>query len=381
MTLNPVYEATSFKVIIRKLMDTPEVFTPDDLRVAFDNLFAPDLLPPEQIGALLTALHIHHIERRPELLVTAASVLRERALAVVVEGTEEDFVVDIVGTGGDGHNLFNVSTAAGIVAAGAGARVIKHGNKASTSSSGSADLLQALGCDFRRGACNGQSIPRMPFAFILASQYHPTLATIGPHRKALPFRTIFNVLGPLISPAQPKGMVLGVPEPELGLPFAKALRDSGVLRALIVCGQEGIDEISCAGPTWVWELQDGQISESTLCPETFGLKSCSLEVVAGGSPETNAATLEILLRSGEDIPQSKRPFLDFVLMNASALLVVSGLAESYTNGVKMAYEAVVSGQAWHALEGFRDSLGYLVPLSESKGGGNSDCRRNSRNRT
>ncbi|KAJ3997319.1 glycosyl transferase family, a/b domain-containing protein [Lentinula boryana] len=361
MTLNPVYEATSLKVIIRKLVDTPEAFTPDDLRLAFDDLLAPDLLPPEQIGALLTALHIHHIERRPELLVTAASVLRERALAVVVEGAEKDFVVDIVGTGGDGHNLFNVSTAAGIVAAGAGARVIKHGNKASTSSCGSADLLQALGCDFRRGASNGQTIPRMPFAFILASQYHPTLATIGPHRKALPFRTIFNVLGPLISPAQPKGMVLGVPQPELGLPFAKALRDSGVLRALIVCGQEGIDEISCAGPTWVWELQDGRISESTLCPETFGLKPCSLEVVASGSPETNAATLEILLRSGEDIPHSKRPFLDFVLMNASALLVVSGLADTYTNGVKMAYEAVVSGQAWRALEGFRDGpgLGYV----------------------
>ncbi|KAJ3976036.1 glycosyl transferase family, a/b domain-containing protein [Lentinula raphanica] len=354
MRTNPAYDPIAFKAAFQKAVGTPDAFTPDDFRIVFNNLLTPDSLLPEQIGALLTALHIHHIERRPELLAAAASMLRERALAAVVEGAEEDFIVDIVGTGGDGHNLFNVSTAAGIVAAGAGARVIKHGNNASTSASGSADLLQALGCKFRREARNGHTIARMPFVFMLASQYHPALALIAPHRKALPFRTIFNVLGPLISPARPKGMVLGVAQSELGLPFAQALRDNGVVRALVVCGKEGIDEISCAGPTSVWELQDGRISESVLSPETFGLEPCSLETVAGGDPQANAATLLTLLRSGENIPDSKRSILNFVLMNASALLVVSGLADTYTGGVKMAYEAVVSGRAWAALETFRD---------------------------
>ncbi|KAJ4490449.1 glycosyl transferase family, a/b domain-containing protein [Lentinula aciculospora] len=361
MRPNPVYETPSFNLILKKLIVNPEAFTADDLRDALNYLLTPDLLPPEQIGAFMTASHIYHIERRSKLLTEAASMLRERALAAEVEGAKDDFVVDIVGTGGDGHNLFNVSTAAGIVAAGAGARVIKHGNKASTSSSGSADLLQALGCKLMWRTCNAQAsqiIPRMPFSFILASQYHPTLAMIAPYRKVLPFRTIFNVLGPLISPARPKGMVLGVPQPELGLPFANTLRDSGVVRALVVCGQEGIDEISCAGPTWVWELQNGQITENILRPEIFGLKPWSLEEVAGGDPNTNAATLESLLRSGENIPQSEKSLLDFVLMNASALLVVSGLADTYANGVQIAYEAVVSGKAWRALEGFRDLDDY-----------------------
>lgn len=125
MRVNPTYETASFKSIMKKLIDTPEAFVPDDLRAAFHYLLTPDLLPPEQIGALLIALHLRHVERKPELLTAAACLLRERALTAVVEGGKEDFVVDIVGTGGDGYNLFNVSTAAGIVAAGAGARVIK----------------------------------------------------------------------------------------------------------------------------------------------------------------------------------------------------------------------------------------------------------------
>ncbi|KIK61512.1 hypothetical protein GYMLUDRAFT_96753 [Collybiopsis luxurians FD-317 M1] len=354
---NYITEIPSFKTTLKKLVDAPQDFTSEDLRLAFNCLFTPNLLSPEQVGVLLTAFHLHHVERRPELLATAASLLRERSLEVVVEGAE-DFVVDIVGTGGDGHNLFNVSTTAGIVAAGAGARVVKHGNKASTSSSGSADLLHALGCRFpsRSNKDHLGTVSHIPFSFLLASHYHPTLQAIAPFRKAIPFRTIFNVLGPLISPAKPRGMVLGVPQQELGLPFAKALREGGVERALVVCGQEGIDEISCAGPTWVWELRDGEITPGVLSPDAFGLDAYPLEAVAGGSPDENAETLKTLLTSGGDIPSSKKPVLDFVLMNASALLVVAGLADSYTAGVKLAYDSVVSGNAWDALETFRREL-------------------------
>lgn len=148
-------------------------------------------------------------------------------------------------------------------------------------------------------------------------------------------------------------MVLGVPQPELGLPFAKALQKGGVKRALVVCGQDGIDEISCAAPTWAWELRDGQISETCLEPATFGLVSHPLTEVKGGGPGENAEVLKTLLQSGGNIPGSKKPLLDFVLMNAAALLVVAGLADSYKQGVELAYKSISSGTAWKALETFR----------------------------
>ncbi|KAJ3757267.1 anthranilate phosphoribosyltransferase, TrpD [Lentinula raphanica] len=349
------YTSDSFKPLLKRLVETPEYFSSDDLRLALNHLFTPDTLLPEQIGAFLTALHLHRVERRPESLAAAASILRERSLKAAVQDTENDFVVDIVGTGGDGYNLFNVSTAAGVVAAGAGARVIKHGSRASTSSSGSADLLQALECLFVAPSPGvPMPIPRVPFTFILAPHYHPALAFLAPYRKALPFRTMFNILGPLINPARPRGMVLGIAEPELGAPFAQSLRDGGVERALVVCGHERLDEISCAGPTWAWELKDGKISELSLLPEQFGLDSHPLASVAGGKPEENAATFKTLLTSGNEIPERLIPVKDFVCMNASALLVVAGIAADFREGTRLAEESITSGRAWAALETFRE---------------------------
>ncbi|KAF5382875.1 hypothetical protein D9757_007284 [Collybiopsis confluens] len=349
------YSSDSFKPLLKKLVETPEYFSSNDLKVALNHLFTPNTLTSEQIGAFLTALHIHRVERRPESLTAAASILRERSLKAAIQDTENDFVVDIVGTGGDGHNLFNVSTAAAVVAAGAGARVIKHGSRASTSSSGSADLLEALDCLFVAPSPGvPMAIPRVPFTFILAPHYHPALAFIAPYRKALPFRTMFNILGPLINPARPKGMVLGIAEPELGAPFAQSLRDGGVERALVVCGQERLDEISCAGPTWAWELKHGQITELVLDPELFGLPSHPLSTVAGGKPEENAATFKTLLTCGAAIPERLIPVRDFVCMNASALLVVAGVAADFKEGSKLALESIASGKAWSALETFRE---------------------------
>ncbi|RDB14894.1 Anthranilate phosphoribosyltransferase [Hypsizygus marmoreus] len=350
------YTSDTFKPLLNRLVQTPEYFTPDDLKSALYHLFTPNALHPAQIGAFLTALHVHRVERRPESLAAAASVLRDKSLKAAVQDAEKDFVVDIVGTGGDGHNLFNVSTTAAVVAAGAGARVIKHGSRASTSSSGSADLLESLDCLFT-APTPGTPMPiaRVPFTFILAPHYHPSLAFIAPYRKALPFRTMFNVLGPLINPARPRGMVLGVAEREIGATFAKSLRDGGVERALVVCGCELLDEISCAGPTWAWELQGGEIVEKTLHPNQFGLEVHPLSTVAGGTPQDNAATFKTLLTSGENIPPELKPVLDFVLLNASALLVIAGLAEDYVQGTKLALESITSGSAWDALEQFRDA--------------------------
>ncbi|KAJ7155497.1 glycosyl transferase family, a/b domain-containing protein [Mycena crocata] len=350
------YTPDSFKPLLDRLVQTPEYFSADDLKLALNHLFSPDAVSPVQIGAFLTALHIHRVERRPDSLAAAAEVLRDRSLKAMVQEPENDFIVDIVGTGGDGYNLFNVSTTAGIVAAGAGARVIKHGSRASTSSSGSADLLQALGCLFTAPIPGTTTpIPRVPFTFILAPHYHPALAFIAPYRKALPFRTMFNVLGPLINPARPQGMVLGIAEREIGHTFARSLREGGVQRALVVCGYEKLDEISCAGPTYAWELLNGEITEKTLKPELFGLQTHPLTTVAGGSPADNAETFKKLLNSGKDIPDSLKPVLDFVLMNASALLVVAGLAEDYAHGTKLALESITSGKAWDALQTFREA--------------------------
>lgn len=199
------------------------------------------------------------------------------------------------------------------------------------------------------------TITRVPFTFVLAMHYHPALAPIAPYRKSLPFRTIFNVIGPLINPARPRGMVLGVAERALGLPFATSLRDGGVKRALVVCGAEGLDEISCAGETWAWSLTpDGKIVESVLHPAQFGLGTHPLAAVAGGRAPENAAMLTRLLTSGGEIPEGLRPVLEFVLMNASALLVVAGVAVDYKDGVRLARESIASGAAWKALETFRD---------------------------
>ncbi|KAF8627384.1 hypothetical protein AX17_006199 [Amanita inopinata Kibby_2008] len=348
--------AATFLPLLKKLVQTPEYFTPNDLKLALDHLFIPNILHQAQVGAFLTALHIHRLERRPEFLAAAASVLRERALTAAVQNSEEDFVVDIVGTGGDGHNLFNVSTAAAVVAAGAGARVIKHGGRASTSSAGSADLLEALDCPFTVPTPGTPMlIPRLPFTFILAPHYHPALAAVIPYRRALPFRTMFNVLGPLINPARPRGMVLGVAEPEIGYTFAQSIQEGGVERAFVVCGCEKLDEISCAGPTRVWEVRDGSITEKIIRPEDFGLPRHPLSSVASGTAKQNAADLKALLTSGDNIPESKIPLLHFVLLNASALLVVAGIAKDFAHGTMVARESITSGKAWAALEQFRDA--------------------------
>ncbi|THH04546.1 hypothetical protein EW146_g10149 [Bondarzewia mesenterica] len=346
----------TFKPLLLKLVRTPEYFLPEDLQLALEHIFTPDAVSPEQIGAFLTALHVYRIERRPEMLAAAAEVLRHRALKAAIEDQDIDFVVDIVGTGGDGHNTFNVSTTAAIVAAGAGARVVKHGSRASTSSSGSADLLQSLDCLFTPPTADTPTpIAKIPFTFILAPHYHPAMAFIAPYRKALPFRTMFNILGPLINPARPRGMVLGVAERELGMTFAHSLQDGGVEHALIVCGAEGLDEISCAGDTHAWELKNGEIRELTLHPTDFGLRVHALTQVAGGTPAENAATFKLLLTSGDAIPERLTPVLHFVLMNAAALLVVAGKAADYKEGARLALESVTSGAAWRALETFRES--------------------------
>jgi len=347
----------SFKPLLQKLIDRPDEFTAEETRLAFHHLAQKEFggATPVQIGAFLMALKYSGKAHDDIVISAAAEVLRSYAIGVTLEGGDADFTVDIVGTGGDGHNTFNVSTSAAIVAAGAGARVIKHGSKASTSSSGSSDILAALGCQHLPPTTT--HLPRIPFVFLSAVNYHPAIGALSPIRKSLPFRTIFNVLGPLLNPSRPRGMVLGVYTKSLGPVFARALRDAGVERAMVVCGQEGLDEISIAGGTWTWTLEGGQITEAVVHPVHFGLAAQPLNWVAGSTPAINAATLTALLTSTPapnlPPPVSLDAIRDFVLLNAAALLVVAKVAVDYKDGVRLARESMTNGKAWEALQTFR----------------------------
>ncbi|KAI5477780.1 anthranilate phosphoribosyltransferase [Pseudohyphozyma bogoriensis] len=345
---------TTFAPLLKKLVTSPATFTLADVRDSLAHLAAEDGALPAQMGAFLAALNLTGKDRQPEVFAACAEVMQKHALTVDVGEHGEGPVCDIVGTGGDGHNTFNVSTTAGIVAAGAGCRVYKHGNRAATSSSGSADILTSLGCPV--ASLTPSSIPAIaaasPFLFLFAPNYHPAMVRVAPVRKAIAFPTVFNALGPLINPAKPKAMIVGVHSPYLGPVFAEALKITGVTNAWVVCGAEGLDEISPAGPTHVWEVKDGQITPREISPTLFGLPTNPITSVAGGAPSENAQTLIDLLDGKLPLDH---PIENYVALNTAALLVVAGVAKSPEEGVAMARESIKGGKAKAALDAFRKS--------------------------
>lgn len=254
------YSPATFAPLLKKLVLSPDRFTLDDCQLAFEHLArGPTATHESQVGAFLSALRVTHKDGRADIVACCARVMRQHALEIQLDEDEERSlslgpICDIVGTGGDGHNTFNVSTTAAIVAAGAGARVFKHGNKAATSSSGSADILLSLGCPVTtlppRSISSALS-KQCSFLFLFAPLYHPAMVHLAPVRKQLAFPTIFNALGPLINPVKPKRLIVGVHSEYLGPVFAEALRLGGVEKAWVVCGKEGLDEISIAGETHV----------------------------------------------------------------------------------------------------------------------------------
>ncbi|WRT70722.1 anthranilate phosphoribosyltransferase [Kwoniella shivajii] len=381
------YTPETFKVLLKKLVQSPDQFTPEDCAQCFRHLCVQGA-SDAQAGAFLTALALSGLESSPDIVAACASVLREHAIAVKdlipevkeqhghgmwdyrdsdKEGDGYKGLVDIVGTGGDGWDTYNVSTTAAVVVAGAGVRVAKHGSKAATSTSGSADLLLSLDCRLAFPVSEVQKfLEHSPFLFLFAPHYHPSLAHIAPIRRNLNFRTIFNVLGPLINPSKPQRMLLGVAKKELGDTFAEVLRLLGVERALVVCGKEGLDEISPAGETWTWLLENGEITKGEIHPtKDFGLPLHSLSSVRGSTPDLNALTFNSIMSNSSAPPHLSSPassdspslqsITDYVLLNAAALLHVSGKAASWKEGVDIARESIESGGARAAFEGFRDA--------------------------
>ncbi|HXN92963.1 MAG TPA: anthranilate phosphoribosyltransferase [Candidatus Acidoferrales bacterium] len=328
--------AMTFSLIER--VEAGHVLTCAEAEAAMEELLSGRVGTPE-IVRLLAALN-----RRPiavQELAGFARVMRRHATRVFAEGEERPAnMVDTCGTGGDGANTFNISTAAAIVAAAAGARVAKHGNRAASSRSGSADVLEALGVriDLPFERC-GRAILEIGIGFLFAQAAHTATRHAAPARKQIGARTVFNLLGPLTNPAGAQSQVLGVFSEDVIDPVAATLAELGVERAFVVHGAGGLDEISLAGETLVAEVRDGAIRRFTVTPDEFGVARAPLESIRGGTAAENA---EIIRRALEGEPGPAR---DIVVVNAAAALVAAGIAANFREAAGLASFVISSGAA------------------------------------
>ncbi|NQT30708.1 MAG: anthranilate phosphoribosyltransferase [Deltaproteobacteria bacterium] len=310
---------------------------------------------PAQFGAFVTALRIKG--ETADEIAGLASVMRAKSVRVKTTGP----VIDIVGTGGDNSRSFNISTAAAFVAAGAGIKVAKHNNRAMTSQCGSADVLEALGMKIELDASQVKDcLEKVGIGFMFAPLFHPAMKFAAVPRREIGIRTIFNILGPLTNPALAESQVLGVPSQELGGKLVKVLQRLGSKHAIVVHSLNGMDEISIAGKSRVWELSNGKITDYQVAPEDFGLVAAGVETLLGGTPQENAAILRAVLE-GE-----KGPKRDAVVMNAAAGIAVSHRTKNRSGlpalkeGAEIARETIDNGQAL-------DKLEKLITLSQSYG--------------
>ena len=300
---------------------------------------------PTQNAAFLSALSTKSAkaETKDEIAGCAAAM---RDHATQVETGMDIF--EIVGTGGDNAQSFNISTTSALVAAAGGMKVAKHGNRAASSKCGTADCLEALGVNIQQDPDKCvELLNEVGMCFFFAQKYHTSMKYVGPIRKELGFRTVFNILGPLTNPGKPSMQLLGVYDEYLVEPLAQVLVSLGVKRGMVVYGMDKLDEISLSSPTKVCEIKDGWYRTTVIKPEDFGFKTCDKSELVGGTPEENAAITRAIL-SGE-LKGAKR---EAVLMNAGASLYIGGKAESMADGVKLAAEIIDSGKALETLDKF-----------------------------
>ncbi len=309
----------------------------DEARHAFDIMMSGEATP-SQIGALLMGLRVRG-ESVDEIL---GAVTTMRAKMLRVEAPDD--AVDIVGTGGDGAHTYNISTLASIIVAGCGVPVAKHGNRAQSSKSGTADALSSLGVKLDISAEQiARCISEAVIGFMFAQAHHTAMRFVGPSRVELGTRTIFNLLGPLSNPAGVKRQLLGVYAPQWLLPIAEALKSLGSTHVWVVHGS-GLDEITLTGSTDVVALEDGRIREFTLQPSDFGMEAITLAEIRGGDGEHNAAALKGVLEGAENA------YRNISVANAAAALIVAGKAVTLSEGVAMAEKSLSSGSAKAALD-------------------------------
>ncbi len=318
---------------------------------------AVERLADEKVPVAVKAGFLTALAKKGETtgeIAAFARALRDKSISPMLDAEiRAREILDVVGTGGDCLSTFNISTTVALLAAAAGVLVAKHGNRASTSPIGSADVMEALGIPFDLGPEDAvRSLRRHGFAYFFAPKYHPAFRHIIPARKLCAERgqtTIFNFLGPLLNPARPTAMLVGVPRPELCEPLARVLQSLGVRRAMVVCGEvrdeagaiRHLDELSPLGPTTIAEFyQERALACSTLSPDSFPLQPVTLADLRGGDREMNAGIIRRILRGEE-----RGPKRDAVLLNAAAALFVAGKTKSLVAGWELAAEVIDSGQA------------------------------------
>jgi anthranilate phosphoribosyltransferase len=311
----------------------------DESRAVMDEIMR-GAATPAQIGGFLVALRLKG--ETVDEIAGCAEAMRAHVLAV--RPKRED-LVDTAGTGGDGAGTINISTAAALVAAAAGAGVAKHGNRAVSSASGSADVLEALGFRLELPPERiERSIDELGFGFLFAPTHHPAMRHAAPVRRELATRTVFNVLGPLTNPAGARAQVVGVYAPELVRTIAEVLAELGARRAFVVHGAGGIDELSPAGPNLVAEVVDGTVHEREIDPLDLGVPRCDPADLRGGSPMENAAAIEDVL-AGEDGARRSA-----ILLNAAGAIAAAGQARDLRGGLELARRAIDSGAATARLD-------------------------------
>lgn len=306
------------------------------------------------IAAILTGIRVK--KETVDEVAAAATVLREFALPVAV--ADRTHLVDIVGTGGDGAHTFNISTASMFVAAAAGARVAKHGNRSVSSKSGSADVLEALGAAIGLQPVQvAQCIDECGIGFMFAPIHHPAMKVVAPVRKEMGVRTLFNILGPLTNPANAPSILMGVFHPDLVGLQVRVLQHLGVQRALVVWGRDGMDELSLGAATQVGELRDGLVREYEVHPEDFGIA-----MAASRNLQVNdvAQSMAMLLEALDNTPGLP---LEIVALNAGAALYVAGVSDSIEDGIARAREAISSGRARARLEAFVATTQRLAAIT------------------
>ena len=310
----------------------------DQSSAAFDIMMSGDATQA-QIGGFLMGLRV----RGETVDEITGGVTTMRAKMTTIDAPEG--AMDVVGTGGDGHNTYNISTAAAMVVAGCGVPVAKHGNKAASSKSGAADVLAALGVKLDAHMTLVQrALTEDGLCFMLAQRHHGAMKNVGGPRVELGTRSIFNLLGPLSNPAGVKRMLVGVPDRAWLEPFAQVLAKLGTVRAWIVHGADGMDELSTTGASYVTELMDGAIRDFEVTPDSVGLGTVSLDDLKGGDAEANAAAIRALLDGAPG------PFRDIVIYNAGAALVVAGKADDHGAGVALAAASIDGGAARSKLD-------------------------------
>lgn len=328
----------SIREAIAALVDERRDLSEDEAAAVMHEVLSGEATPA-QLGAFLIALRLKG--ETVEEIAGMARVMREHALRVEVEGP----LLDTCGTGGDARGTFNVSTAAALVAAGAGARIAKHGNRAMTSGCGSADVLEALGGKIDLSPERvAECIEKTGFGFMFAQAFHPAMKHAAGPRREIGVRTVFNILGPLTNPAGAQHQLLGVARPEIAPKIAAALQRLGCRHALVVHGSDGIDELSISGATAVHEVRDGKVHERSLSPQDAAVPAAPPEAIRGGTPEQNAEVLAGVMK-GE-----KGAFRDAVVLNAAAALMAADAAVDMREGAALAEDAIDSGAARRTLE-------------------------------